>query len=440
MNAIPVRTEPLTKDERYEIKRLAERVRGLYRSEKQALAFIAEAQTMQNGVCSKALKRAEDFGYERTAIQRGIHGKRRNGKLEYPGLLSRGIAYVAGGYPKGGLAPGGQGLTPEYAINRAVLLTFIPDTDDPPEKGDTLGDTLGDTSPKKGETKVCTNPCTKVGTLPIRVCTKVDQGPTSSLSSSPASSPKAPQGGAFAVAPAGTAAAVFAARGTEGATQTQHLEKVNKTKEVAYGDREAARFTDFPLYPLSGNDAIAASGLKTSGHEKRSNQSGALKDTLPKIAARVLQNACRAPKNLKFKLELIAEAYGAVAVAEDFEAWCIEHRSDQLKYPIIDYVKAVDARLGPTPSEKQANPADPDVEPIRSMAYETMGTLPPVKAVAKLLLTYSPGEITGALTEYAENLTEPDSRGATQAFFSSGGAGAIILARRRRVARACNGN
>lgn len=151
-----------TKDERYGICRLARRARGLYRAEKQALAFIAETQTMQNGVCRKALKSGEDYGYSKRALQWGIHGKHRNGKLEFPGLLARRIVYVAGGYPKGGLAPGGQGLTPEYAINLEALMTFIPEVDDSPEPteppepskmGETRDETMGETSPEKGETK-----------------------------------------------------------------------------------------------------------------------------------------------------------------------------------------------------------------------------------------------------------------------------------------------
>jgi hypothetical protein len=140
----------LTKNERYGILRLAKRARGLYTAEKQALVFIADAQTMQEGVCRKALIRARDFGYCGRQIQRGIHGNRRKGKLEFPGLITRGIVSVTG-YIKGGRAPGGEGLTPTYVINRDVLLKFIPEIDDGP-MGDTKGDTLGDTSPKKGDT------------------------------------------------------------------------------------------------------------------------------------------------------------------------------------------------------------------------------------------------------------------------------------------------
>ncbi|HXQ26781.1 MAG TPA: hypothetical protein VN822_10270, partial [Candidatus Acidoferrales bacterium] len=154
-----------TKDERYELKRLAARARGLYRSEKQALAWLADVQTMQNGVCRKALKSGEDLGYHRKSIQRGIHGKRRNGKIEYPGLLARGIVSVSE-YVNGGRAPGGSGLTPAYVINRDALLTYIPDVEDDPP-----------TTPMKVDTYVDT-PAKKVDTY-------VDLMPTSSLRSSP---------------------------------------------------------------------------------------------------------------------------------------------------------------------------------------------------------------------------------------------------------------
>jgi hypothetical protein len=151
-----------TKDERWEIRRLAKRVRGLYTAEQQALNFVAEAQTQSRGVCSQSIKRhAADYGYNDRHIQWGLHGRRRNGKWEYVGLISRGIVYVAGGYPKGGRAPGGAGLTPDYAINVEAMMKFIPEVDDEtpknpdpsetPEKGEPLDEPLGEPSEKKGE-------------------------------------------------------------------------------------------------------------------------------------------------------------------------------------------------------------------------------------------------------------------------------------------------
>jgi hypothetical protein len=136
-----------TKEERWALYRLAKRARGgLYRAEKQALVYIAEAQTMQNGVCRKALKGVEDFGYGVRQTQFGIHGRRRKGKLEYPGLIAREIV-SASGYIKGGRAPGGDGLVATYTINRDVLMSYIPDTDDEPSKDEPLGEP----SREKGE-------------------------------------------------------------------------------------------------------------------------------------------------------------------------------------------------------------------------------------------------------------------------------------------------
>jgi hypothetical protein len=135
----------------------------LYRAEKQALAWIADVQTMQNGVCCKALTSGEDLGFHRKSIQRGIKGRHRDGKLEYPGLLARGIVSVSG-HVKGGRAPGGHGLTAVYTINRTELLKYIPEVDDDPK------------SPKKVDPNV--DPLSK------NVNPYLDLMPTSFLSSS----------------------------------------------------------------------------------------------------------------------------------------------------------------------------------------------------------------------------------------------------------------
>jgi hypothetical protein len=72
---------------------------------------------------------------------------------------ARGLVFVSGGYVKGGRAPGGSGLTLEYAINVEVLITFIPEVDDslePPEspkKDETNGETFSKKDETLGETK-----------------------------------------------------------------------------------------------------------------------------------------------------------------------------------------------------------------------------------------------------------------------------------------------
>lgn len=157
-----------------------------------------------------------------------------------------------------------------------------------------------------------------------------------------------------------------------------------------------------------------------------------LTKTLPKIAARVLHNTRCVPQNMKFKFELIASAYGAAAVERDFEEWCKEHIDDKMPYPITAYMKVIDSRLGSAPEEQRPDTKDPQVAELVSLAYELTGILPAKTAVAELLLTFPAAEIKDALTEYAEPLADKEVKGAMRAFWSDGGAGAVILARRRR--------
>jgi hypothetical protein len=154
---------------------------------------------------------------------------------------------------------------------------------------------------------------------------------------------------------------------------------------------------------------------------------------LPRIAAKILHNTRCIPQNLKFKFELIAQAYGEAAVERDFELWCREHVEENLPYPITAYLKVIDARLGSVPEEPRPDFKNPQIEDLSSFAYELTGMLPPKHTVAELLMTYPVDEIRAALEEYAENLTEKETKGALRAFWSDGGAGAVILARRRRA-------
>src|SRR5271165_486424 len=97
---------------------------------------------------------------------------------------------------------------------------------------------------------------------------------------------------------------------------------------------------------------------------------------LPRIAARVLHNTHYLPKNLKFKFELIAQAYGAAAVEEDFEKWCMDYIDNPPRYPITDYMKVVDQRLGTTPSEVKPDTKDPRIGDLLSLCYDLTGVLP----------------------------------------------------------------
>ena len=161
----------------------------------------------------------------------------------------------------------------------------------------------------------------------------------------------------------------------------------------------------------------------------------ALMRSLPRIAAQELHNTHCGLRNLKFKLELIAEAYGTAAVEQDFREWCKSLDGTKVKYPIFEYMKVIDSRLGSAPEEQRVNLMDPAVGALKSLAYELTGILPAGTAVATVLLRYSAEEITEALREYTEDLPGKDAKSDMKAFWSEGGAEAIILARRRRSER-----
>jgi hypothetical protein len=175
---------PYTKEERWEILRLAKRARGLTVAEQQALVFVADALTMQGGVCCKALSTGKGYGYSLRNLQWGLHGKKRDGKTEYIGVVARGIV-IASGNIKGGRAAGGRGLPATYTIDRDVLLTYVPEIDDPDPKGDgKKGGPYPDPQPKRDETMGETYHETKGETLPKKGETKDDLMHTSSCSSS----------------------------------------------------------------------------------------------------------------------------------------------------------------------------------------------------------------------------------------------------------------
>lgn len=158
-----------------------------------------------------------------------------------------------------------------------------------------------------------------------------------------------------------------------------------------------------------------------------------LMKVLPFVAFQELGNTHMVPLRLKPKIELLRTCYGHNAVERDFREWCQENREAQHKYPIIEYLKVIDSRLGSAPAEAQADLRDPNIEVIAALAYEYTGTLAPKRAIAELLLVYPVDEVRGALIEYAEHLTEKETPGAMRRFFSDGGAAAVILTRRKRA-------
>jgi hypothetical protein len=160
----------------------------------------------------------------------------------------------------------------------------------------------------------------------------------------------------------------------------------------------------------------------------------ALIKSLPRIAAQELRNTHCSLRNLKFKLELISQAYGTAEVERDFRVWCRSGEDGtKSKYPIFEYMKVIDIRLGSAPAEVRENLEDPAIAELQSLAYELTGNLPAKSSIAKVLITYPADEVQAALREYTDDRPEKDLKADMRAFWFEGGAAAVILARRRRA-------
>lgn len=157
-----------------------------------------------------------------------------------------------------------------------------------------------------------------------------------------------------------------------------------------------------------------------------------LQKSLPRIAARVLHNTHVGLSRMKEKFELIEAAYGRATVEKDFEAWCHEVEATNPRYPLTEYVKVVDQRLGPEFIEKRPDTKDSRISEISAVAYDLTGYLPSARSVATLLLSFEQDEILAALREYAPTLDDKDQKSGMRTFFTEGGATAVITARRRR--------
>lgn len=152
--------------------------------------------------------------------------------------------------------------------------------------------------------------------------------------------------------------------------------------------------------------------------------------SLPKIAARILKNTWGLPPQYKQKLDLVQEAYGASAVETDFENWCEEVKDNNPRYPVNEYLKVIDSRLGSAPKE---DVLDPRIAEISAVTYKLTRRPAPPKYVRDLLTQFTREDILAALNEYVEGIEERELAYAPRMFFVDGGCAAIITARSQRA-------
>jgi hypothetical protein len=100
-----------------ELYRLAKKLPGLARTEKQTLIAIADAASMRDAECRKSKATIDrERGLAPRTFYNGIHGRKRKDGTEYfPGLLKRKVVFIkAGGYVE-------AGVPTIYGINVDVL-------------------------------------------------------------------------------------------------------------------------------------------------------------------------------------------------------------------------------------------------------------------------------------------------------------------------------
>src|SRR5690348_2563155 len=146
------------------------------------------------------------------------------------------------------------------------------------------------------------------------------------------------------------------------------------------------------------------------------------------IAAKKLQNTRSIPASQKERLELLAVAFGRDTIVNDFTTWCEEHAAEHPRYPLFDYIRIVEGRLGATPKVEVHDPRIPD---LQSFTYELAGVLPPPDNIRDILARYEMEEVKAALQEFVLTLDNREMKSAVELFFN-GGAAAVIQSRRKR--------
>jgi len=150
---------------------------------------------------------------------------------------------------------------------------------------------------------------------------------------------------------------------------------------------------------------------------------------MQRIAARKLHNTRGVPRNMKEKLELIDLAFGRAEVLADFEKWCDERGDKNSPYPVTEYLRMVDSRLGGTP---KIDPDDDRIKNLMALTYELTTVLPRLRGIRDLLAIHSEEEIKAALKHYLLSVDEKDMKSAIRAFYDDLGASAVIYSLKKR--------
>lgn len=156
-----------------------------------------------------------------------------------------------------------------------------------------------------------------------------------------------------------------------------------------------------------------------------------LRKSMTKTACMILKNTWGAPPQLDRQLELVASVYGFAAIEADFEQWCESVKADSPRYPISEYLKHIDERLGGRREQSKPS-ASPEAERVGILAYRLTNKIPSTSSVQSLLSDFPESEITAAFSEYVASLGPSQRSWAVKMFFIDGQGRIVLLARRER--------
>lgn len=121
------------------------------------------------------------------------------------------------------------------------------------------------------------------------------------------------------------------------------------------------------------------------------------------------------------QIRLMESTYGAAAVLDDFNEWAKDADMGS-RFPLDDYLKVVDERLGQVATET----GDPNVIEINKVVYEYLNDVAPKAQIKRVLERHSVEDIIFAFKEFVCDMDKEKEKTAIKKFFTDGGVDAVL--------------
>src|SRR5215467_14390690 len=104
----------MSKPNGFSVFNISKKLRGLSAAEKAVATQLSDYIRRADGYCNASLATiAEDHGGSERQLQYGLHGRQGKGRKPFPGVLARGLFYVAAEHENPGKV-GGRGKATSY--------------------------------------------------------------------------------------------------------------------------------------------------------------------------------------------------------------------------------------------------------------------------------------------------------------------------------------